>query len=147
MKIIDLKKNEYFIRQYVNLRNSYIRFLLTSKVNICKTKKWLKRRDIEVLVLIQRNVLLGAVILYLKKGAEVAFFVKETGKGFGTILLNAVQDLSKKKGLNSVWAWVLKNNKPAQKAFLKNGYLIEKEDIREYNNTIKNGIIFRKALI
>ncbi|MFH1453382.1 MAG: GNAT family N-acetyltransferase [Armatimonadota bacterium] len=146
MKIIDLKKDKSFIRQYVDLRNNYVELLLTSAVNITETERWLKKSDIEVRVLAEEDLLLGSAILYIDRGGEVAFFAKEQGKGIGSLLLNAIEDAARMRNLKSVWAWVLAGNIPAKKAFEKNGYIMENMTEREYNNTVKQGINFRKVL-
>lgn len=146
MEIVNLKKDDYFIRQYVDLRNHYVDLLLTSIVNVDETKKWLKKPDIEVKGLIEKNVLLGAVILYLDKDGEIAFFTKNPGKGLGGKLLMIIEEVAREKKLKSVWAWVLQDNVAAQKAFKKKGYVMEKIVARKYNNKNKPGIIFRKGL-
>ena len=102
-KIIDLKKNEFFIAQYVDLRNRYVELLLTNPISVPETKEWLACEDVEVRCLIQDNVLMGAAILYLNKKGEVAFFVKEPKKGIGTKLLKIIEEVAKGRKLNSLW--------------------------------------------
>ncbi len=145
-KIIDLKKNEFFIAQYVDLRNRYVELLLTNLISVPETKEWLAREDVEVRCLIQDNVLMGAAILYLNKKGEVAFFVKEPPKGIGTKLLKIIEEVAKGRKLNSLWAWVMSSNLAAQKTFIKNGYLMEGETERRYRNKILQGFVFRKKL-
>ena len=54
MDIIDFKKEEDFIEQYVYLRNSYAEQLLASPVDIYETKKWLKKAEVEIRGLFHR---------------------------------------------------------------------------------------------
>lgn len=146
-KIIDLKNEEFFIPQYVDLRNSYVDLLLTLPVNINNTREWLKKTEIEVRGIVRDNILFGAAILYLDKGGEIAFFVREQNKGFGGRLLNAIEMVAIERGLKSVWAWVLDYNYIAQKVFEKNGYIREKiAPQKVYNKKNCRGVIFRKRL-
>jgi len=146
LKIIDLKKDEFFIPQYIELRNHYVDLLLTNSVSVGETKEWLGREDVEIRCLIEDNVLTGAAILYLNKKGEVAFFVKEPQKGIGAKLLKIIEEVAKGKKLNSLWAWVMSSNLAAQKTFIKNGYLMEGETERRYRNKILQGFVFRKKL-
>jgi len=146
MKIIDLKKEEFFIEQYVNLRNSYVKLLLTLPVNISETKEWLKRNDIEIRGLAQDNVLLGVVILYLSRDGEIAFFAKQVNKRIGSRLLKIIKEVAKEKKLKFIWAWVLKDNFIAQRVFEKNGFVRGEISERIYNKKEYRGIIFRRVL-
>lgn len=148
MRIIDLKETGEFIDQYVRLRNSYAKLLLTLPVNATETKEWIKKNnDIEIRGLVENNILLGVIILYLNRDGEIAFFAKEKQKGIGSKLLNIIEKVAKGKELNSVWAWVLSSNAGAQKTFIKNGYLLEKKTEKRYNNKNLEGFVFRKKLI
>ncbi len=150
IQIIDLKgfcgKDEDFIAQYVNLRNSYADLLLTSPVEIDETREWLKNADIEIRGIVEDNILCGVTILYLNRQGEVAFFVREPGRGLGTRLLEIIERVALEKGLTSVWAWVLHDNHIAQRAFEKNGYLREGTAEREFNNRLFKGFRFGKKL-
>jgi predicted acetyltransferase len=146
-KIIDLKKNEFFIAQYVDLRNRYVELLLTNLISVPETKEWLACEDVEVRCLIQDNVLMGAAILYLNKKGEVAFFVKEPKKGIGTKLLKIIEEVAKGKKLNSLWAWVMSSNLAAQKTFIKNGYLLEGETEKRFRDKVFPGFVFRKRIV
>ena len=146
MKIIDLKKEEFFIEQYVNLRNSYVKLLLTLPVSISETKEWLKRNDIEIRGFVQDNLLLGVVILYLNRDSEIAFFVKYPKKGIGSKLLKIIEKVAKEKDLEFIWSWVLKDNFIAQRVFEKNGFVREKITERMHNKKEYRGITFRKTL-
>jgi len=148
VEVIDLKKQEHLIRQYVDLRNSYADLLLTHPVTLTETKEWLTHKDVEVRCLIENGVLLGAAILYLSRGGEIAFFARDPNKGLGGELLNIIETVALKRGLKAVWAWALEHNEIAQKVFERNGY-IKKEtpEIKVYNQEDYRGIVFRKALI
>jgi ribosomal protein S18 acetylase RimI-like enzyme len=93
------------------------------------------------------GVLIGAVILYLNKDNEVAFFVKDRNRGIGSQLLRAIEEVAREKKLKGIWAWVLSSNTVAQKSFLKDGYLMEEKTQRRYNDKDHEGVIFRKKLI
>jgi len=147
IKIIDLKKERFFIPQYVELRNSYVDFLLTNLVTVNETKDWLINENAEVRCLIDNNILIGVAILYLNKKGEITFFVKQQRNGIGSGMLDIIEKIAKEKNLDSVWAWVLSNNLAALKTFIKKGYVLEEETEREYKTRIYRGIIFRKKLI
>lgn len=147
IKIIDLKKDESFIPQYIELRDSYLDLLLTDPVTYDGTKVWLAEEDAEVRCLVDNNVLLGAAVLYLNKEGEIAFFAKYQERGIGTNLLKAIENVARERKLDKVWAWVLSSNIPAQKVFSKNGYLIERELEKKFKNKIFKGIVFIKKLI
>jgi len=147
MEIIDFKEKEYFIEQYVHLRNSYTDLLFTSPVNIPETKEWLKKKnDIEIRGLVQDDILLGVVILYLNREGEIAFFVKNQNKGIGGQLLHIIVEVAKKKDMKFIWGWVLKDNFIAQRVFQKNGFVKESISEREYKGIIKYGIMYKKYL-
>lgn len=146
IEIVDLKRNDFLIPQYVDLRNRYVQLLLTQPITVAETKRWLSEEDVEVRCLLENNVLLGAVILYLSKSGEIAFFVKDRKKGVGSKLLGAIEKVAVEKELNSIWAWVLTTNLAARKAFLKNGYGPEKESLKEYGDKLLCGFIYRKTI-
>lgn len=146
MNVINLKKDEYFLKQYVSLRNSYTKLLLTSPVVIGQTKKWLTRDDIEIRGLAQANVLLGIAILYIGRNGEIAFFVKYPSKGIGSRLLKIIEVVAKERGLKYTWAWVLKDNLMAQRAFIKNGFKNEGTSSKEYQGAVIAGIRYIKIL-
>ncbi|OGM56398.1 hypothetical protein A3E46_02510 [Candidatus Woesebacteria bacterium RIFCSPHIGHO2_12_FULL_46_16] len=145
-KVIDFKKHEGFIEQYVDLRNSYAELLLTAPVNIPDTKEWLKRNDIEVRGILHDDILLGVVILYLNRGGEIAFFVKEKDQGVGSKLLKIAEKVANERELKSLWAWVLVGNFIAQRVFEKNGFLKEGISERQYKSVIKQGYTYKKYL-
>jgi GNAT superfamily N-acetyltransferase len=145
-KVIDLRKNDKYIPQYVDLRNSYINLLLTSSVTVDDTKKWLTKEDVEIRCIIDKDILIGAVILYLNRNGEIAFFARHKKKGIGSRMLRAIEEVAKEKRLNSVWAWVLTTNLAAHKTFIKNGYIIEKKEARVYKDSNYDGIVLNKKL-
>ena len=146
MRTIDLKDEPYFIEQYVHLRNSYTELLLTSPVNTRGTKDWLRRNDIEVRGFAQDDVLLGVVILYMHNDGEVACFVRYPNKGIGSKLLKIIEGVAKEKKIGSIWAWVRIDNSIAQRVFEKNGFRKTEISEREYDNTLKQGIEYKKLL-
>lgn len=146
MKIIDLKEEEYFIEQYVTLRNNHTELLLTSPVSISETREWLKRNDIEVRGFVQDDVLLGVVILYKQKDGEVAFFVRYPGKGTGSKLLKEIEEVAREKKLRFIWAWVRKDNLIAQRVFEKNGFKKGEISKRESHDGVKLGTEYKKLL-
>lgn len=145
-RVVDLKKEESFVEQYINLRNSYTGMLLTEPVNLSGTREWLKKADIEVIGLAEDNALLGAVILYLDRDGEIAFFAGEKNRGIGSKLLVLIEDVAKQKMLQSVCSWVLKENLIAQRVFEKNGFRKEGETVREYKGMSRQGIEYKKIL-
>jgi predicted acetyltransferase len=147
MRIINLKKEEAYIKEYISLRNRYSEFLLTKPVNVKETKEWLKGSDVETRGIVQDAILLGVAILYLNRGGEIAFFAKDRHQGIGTKLLKIIERVAKEKNLKSVWAWVLSDNLYAPRTFQKNGYLMEGESSRSYEGESKTGFIFRKKIL
>ena len=145
-RVVDLKKEEGLIEEYVSLRNRYSELLSTKLVNVAETKEWLKDNQIEVRGLVQEDIFLGAVILYLNRNGEIALFVNEPHKGIGTKLLKIVEQVAEEKKLGTIWAWVLLDNQKAQWAFRKNGYTEEGQSPRFYKEENKLGIIFRKKI-
>ena len=125
--IIDLKKDGFFLPQYVDLRNHYVDLLLTNSVTVEETKKWLVKESVEVRCLVDNHTLVGVVILYLNKKGEISLFVKDRYRGIGSQLLKAIEGVARGKKLDSIWARVISSNLPARKVFTKNGYLLEKE--------------------
>ena len=123
MLVIDLKQHQEFLEQYIALRNRYVDVLLTSPVKLEETQKWFADKHVEIRGIVQGQSLLGVVLLYLDKGGEVAFFVREPNKGIGSQLLSIIKQIANDKGLTSIWAWVLHDNINAQKAFEKTPYV------------------------
>lgn len=146
IRVVDLKNNEVYLKQYVDLRNSYKALLLTNPVTVKQTEDWLKIEDIEIRCIVENNIVIGVVILYINKGGEIAFFVKTPGRGVGSNLLQVIEPIAREKEMRSIWAWVLSSNMAAQKAFTKNGYMFEREQKRIFKNKEYNGIVYRKEL-
>lgn len=145
LKSVNLKKG-YFIRQYVDLRNSYRELLLTSSVNLGETRKWLKRKDIEVYGVVQDNILLGAVILYINRDGEIALFARDPDRKIGSRLIGIIEEVAREKNLRFVRGWVLKDNSIAQKVFKKNGFEEEGTSKRKYKGIVKTGVKYKKLL-
>lgn len=146
MQVVDLKENAGFIRQYVDLRNRYVDLLLTREVLREETGEWLEKPEVEVRCLVEGDVLAGAVILYLGRGGEVAFFVREPGKGVGSELLRIIEGVGMERGLRSLWAWVLRTNIPALKTFLKNHYIIDGETEKWHKGSAYRGYLLKKRI-
>lgn len=145
-RIIDLKKENAFIEAYVSLRNRYTDLLLTKTVDTAETEEWLKREDIEIRAILWGTDLVGAVILYLHRDGEIAFFAKDQNRGIGTKLLKVIEVVAKGKNLKSIWAWALYDNLAAQKTFQKNGYIFVRRLSKPYKNGERPGVIFRKEI-
>jgi GNAT superfamily N-acetyltransferase len=95
---------------------------------------------------VEGDVLAGAVVLYLGRGGEVAFFAREQGKGVGSELLRIIEGVGAERGLRSLWAWVLRTNTPARKTFLKNGYIIEGETEKSHKGSSYWGYQLKKGI-
>lgn len=146
MRVINLKKNNFYLDQYVKLRNKNRKLLLSGAVNQVGTRKWLVEKKIEIFGIVLDDILEGVVILYKEKNGEIAFFVRTPGKGIGTMLLKNILRVAKSKNIQYVWAWVLKRNKIAQHVFKKLGFQDFKETVRIFEMKRKSGIMFRKLL-
>lgn len=122
IRLVDLKREPFYIEQYIELRNHYKSVLLTDAVDLEWTREWLKKTDIEVLVLVVRGLLLGAVILYKNRNNEIAIFMRKgTVKG-GQLLLKAIERTASKADITKVRAWVLRNNNVAKNFFVRCGF-------------------------
>jgi len=144
--VVDLKKGEGFIEEYVSLRNRYSGLLATKPVNVAETREWLRDNQVEVRVLVKDDIILGAVILYLNRDGEIAFFVKKPHQGTGIKLLKIIERVAKERNLKGVWAWVLNDNIPAQRIFEKNGFLKEGMAKKMHDGVMKEGIRYKKKL-
>ena len=146
-KVIDLKRDETFIPQYVDLRNRYSELLLTNPVTLNETKQWLMNENVEVRCLIEDRIVTGAAILYLNKDGEISFFVKDPNKGIGTKLLSIIEEVARERKSKSISAWVLKENLIAQRVFEKKGYEREGTIGKEYKGIMREGIRYSKYLV
>lgn len=147
MYIIDLKNYPELISEYVLLRNRFVKLLMTQPVGYEDTSLWLKRKDIDIRCAIEHGAVIGAAILYISRKGEVAFFSKYSCNGIGTILLRAIYEAAYKRGLNHIWSWTSIDNVPAQHAFLKNGYIQDRIEIRSYDEESVSGIVYTKQII
>jgi ribosomal protein S18 acetylase RimI-like enzyme len=143
-EVVDLKKREDLLPQYVEMRSAHAALLLSAPVDLAGTKKWLESAGIVIRGLAEDNVLLGAVILYAAKKGEVTFLARETNRGIGSQLLDLVDEMAREAGLKKVWAWVLLENTIAQRVFEKKGYLKLGTFEREYQGTVKKGIRYER---
>jgi len=146
MKIIDLKNNNNFLKQYIDLRNEHKNLLLSLPVTLAETKKWLKTTDIEVRGIVQNDILTGVVILYLEKNGEIAVFVRYPNRGLGTKLLSVIEKVAEQKGLFFVWAWISKDNLVSRHVFEKDGFIKSESGKKRYNNRYIEGNKFVKEL-
>jgi len=147
VKVIDLREDDTFVGQYVALRNSYTDLLLTAPVTMEATREWLRRDDIEIRVLSDDDTLMGAVILYLGRDNEIAFFAREQKRGIGTELLYIIEDVARRKGLGHIWAWVREDNLIAQKAFIKRGFSPVGTASRTFLGAVIPGVGYRKIIV
>lgn len=146
MDVVDLKTRPDLIGQYIELRNSCSRLLLTQPVMPAQTKEWLREPGIVVQGIVDDNSLLGVVILYLNKNNEIAFFVKDKNRGIGTRLLGLAEEVAREKALPNIWGWVMEDNVIAKHVFEKCGFNKEKADYKYYNNAAKSGVKYIKYL-
>lgn len=145
MQVIDLREDTSYLGQYIELRNRYAGLLLTSPVGKEETAAWLERERVEVRGLASEGTLWGAAVLYLNKEGEIAFFTREKNRGLGTKLLALIEEVAWDKGLLSVWAWVLKENGIAQRAFEKRGFIREGLSVKRRGDVSYEGVTFRKT--
>jgi ribosomal protein S18 acetylase RimI-like enzyme len=146
VRVVDLKSDRRLIEQYVALRNSYAELLLAEPVDVPGTGRWMEEKPLELRALERSGELLGAVILYLARGGEVAFFAKAKGRGIGTRLLDIIEAVAKERRLSSVWAWVREDNAIARHVFEKRGFEKEEMSEREYRGAKVSCIRYRKEI-
>jgi ribosomal protein S18 acetylase RimI-like enzyme len=146
-RIVDLKKEPDFLEQYVEMRNQYREVLLTEPVDIAETRDWVRSDGIEISGLVRGRSLLGAAVLYLGNGGEIAFFARQPNEGIGSKLLEAIESVARKQKLSEVWAWVLSDNTIARRAFMKNGYRLDAESERTHHHEARSGVILRKDIL
>jgi ribosomal protein S18 acetylase RimI-like enzyme len=145
MRTVNLKEERIFLPQYVMLRNKYAKILLTNQVTIKETEEWIKRPDVEVFGIVESDILMGAVILYVDRGGEIAFFARQKGKGYGSRLLAIAEDIARRRGLKAIWAQTLESNTPAIKVFEKRGFKRIGTSERK-DNGVHKMVIFQKIL-
>jgi GNAT superfamily N-acetyltransferase len=145
-RVINLKDEDSFIAQYVELRNQYCEVLLTAPVNVEETKKWIENEGVEVVAVVKEDTLSGVAILYLHRGGEIAFFVRTPNQGTGSYLLNLIERIARDKGIVNIWAWVLEENIAARRTFIKAGYALEKDSSKYFERRLRRGVVFRKPV-
>ncbi len=145
-RIVDLKEEPDFLEQYVGMRNQYREVLLAEPVDLAETREWVQCREIEIRGLARGRTLLGAAVLYLGKGGEIAFFARYPNEGVGSKLLEVIESVARDRKLSEVWAWVLSDNAVAERVFMKNGYRLDAESVRTHHHKARNGIILRKKV-
>lgn len=144
-EVINLKEAKEFIGQYVELRNKYFKELLTHKVTIPGTLKWMNEADVELYGIIKKGILLGVVLVYIDKRGEIAFFAREPGKGYGSKLLKIADKVGlEQRGLPFLWAWTRKENFAAIKALERSGYIRQGIITKEYEGDMVDGYVLKK---
>ena len=146
INIVDLANNLQFIKPYIELRNSFSDKLLCDTVQLKETLEWIKHNTIVVLVALEQEQLVGAVILYLSKDNEVSIFSKVSRKGIGTHLLQAIERVALKKQLPSLYSWIEDTNKISQTLFVKQKYISKRQSTKSHNNVEYLGTSFQKEL-
>jgi len=146
MRIIDIRNEPQFVGQYLELRNRHAEMLMTEPVSDAETREWLRTAHIEIKGIARDDELEGVALLYLERGGEVAFFTRRPGTGTGSKLLPVIEEAARRQGLGSIWAWALKENVIAQRAFEKNGYIPSGEESRTYRGVERRGIVYKKRI-
>lgn len=147
LKIVNLIDMPRFVVEYVDLRNRYTKELLTSIVTVDETMVWLNSANVHVLIAENGDELLGAIILYLDKNAEIAIFTKKHRSGVASALLNNIKlDAKDIFLLNNIWAWIADNNIKSSNLFEKNGFVKKTSSCRTYNGKLFNGGIYEYVL-
>ena len=124
-EIVDLKSPGIsldLIEQYVKLRNKYINYLNTSKINLEGTISWLKETNVYIRGIVKKDELWGVLIIYIDNDYEVSMFAKERYKGIGSILLKIADEIAEKEKITKLWARTKSYNVIASKSFLINGW-------------------------
>lgn len=146
LELLDLKEHEVFLPQYVALRNSYIELLLTDPVTVGETEQWIRSSDVEILIAVENGLLQGAVLLYMERSGEIAFFAREQCRGIGTKLLYLIETVARARGISEIWAWVREDNPIAQRVFEKIGYHFFGRIERSHRGNIVTGIKYTKKI-
>lgn len=147
MKVIDLKERLDFLQQYIDLRNQYCKVLLTTQVNLPETEDWMKGNLIEIRGMVEEDILLGAVILYLHRAGEITLFVKKPNQGIGSQLLRIIEEVARQKKLEYIWGWVLEDNLIAKRVFEKNRFIKEDTTERKFEGQAQSGTVYKKYLV
>jgi len=141
MKTIDITQDSEYLQQYVDLRNLNHKFLYTGLVTLGETKEWLNRTKVFIVGLVE-DKLYGIGVIYPQKCNEVAIFSSPERLGLGGLILNAVELKARKEGLKRLFAWT----KSSSKTFLRKGYTLQGESIKEYQGERIRGNYFFKEL-
>jgi hypothetical protein len=130
-RTVDLKSKKTpieIIEQYVALRNKYHNLINSREVSVEETIEWLSKSHTIIYGIIEGDVLLGVVVIYVDRDHELTFFSRTSGKGIGTVLLKLADEIAKEHKIEQLWAWTFCDNVPARKSFIKNGWILKKED-------------------
>jgi len=144
--IVNLLDEPQYLNQYILLRNSNNKKLLTACVNVDDTLVWLKDERQKVFLACENEVLLGVCIIYFSKENEVSIFVKEYKKGIGTQLLAYVKEVAESTNIKSLWAWIEDGNIASYKLFNKNGFNYKKDKKKFFNGQEYFGKIYEVKL-
>lgn len=145
-RVLNLKEHLDLLPQYVELRNSYCELLLTQPVGVAESIQWVQATTAEIRVIEEEKCVLGVVLLYLNRGGEVAFFVRQQNKGVGTKLLEIVDGVAMQAQLPLIWAWVREDNLAAAKVFEKCSYCVSAHEKRNYKGHLVRGIRYAKFI-
>lgn len=141
MKIINLADSLEYVAQYVTLRNAHAKALLTHLVTEEETLWWLHHAKVDVEVALRNEELIGAVVLYLDKNAEVTIFTKYAQEGIGGELLQyMLAQRAPMYQLTSVWVWVACENRASLALFSKYGFHLKEEIFKENGCTRLKGV-------
>lgn len=130
-RTVDLKSKKTpveIIEQYVELRNRYHNLLNSRKVSVEETIEWLSKGHTIIYGIVEGDMLLGVVIIYIDRDYELTFFSRTSGKGIGTVLLKLADEIAKEHKIEQLRAWTFCDNVPARKSFIKNEWIRKKED-------------------
>lgn len=141
MIVLDLRDALHLVGQYVSLRNASADRLLSAAVNEEQTLGWLHTRDVVVKVACEDEKMLGAAVLYVEKGGEVAVFVDARRRGVATALLVDVTEAAREKNMQKLWVWVADDNEPSKKLFEKCGFTFVQKSTKSFDGAEHNGVI------
>ncbi len=145
--VVNLKKNQQWLTDYVFLRNKHLQALLSEKVDLAATKEWLRQNDVELYGIIDGGIFQGAVVIYIKENkgeGEVAFFTSNIGCGYGGRLLKITDVVAVERRLSKLCAWTRDNNVPAINVFRRNRYFLVKKTEKTYRGEKIKGYLFEK---
>lgn len=127
--------NIYDVSEYSRLRNSsFDYFFSKQKFTPEEVEEWLKKIDHlqdQIYVLEEaKSLLIGTVSIYNidRLTAEVGRIVvdiEHRGRGIGLVLLNYIKECGKQRGLERLYAYIMKDNVGSRNLFEKAGYVLQ----------------------